>query len=458
MNKIDGAGCAKNCKYPPQMTSVLEMNNIEKPVTFPFKNSTWGFLKALLWSETPSFQIWIGNGNNGKSALLSAVAETFHYRFIRFLDPKDLLRCRFKNHFLVVDDWESTVKIPSAVILRLLELGNTVILVSSTYPILVNPTNALLEQTHVIPFVNSFTASNPNARYDPTKWPALLLDEAVELYSRALLTGEESGRHMNAEPADCYQAKKQLRLLAVHLPRFEVAPSRVEWPSTGPTEPTAVPDSTAPSPPTLTIKEESKEHIDPVKMDDCKKNKILLDKIEVNKIVDNLNTVKSFNLGIPVPAPEPVPAPAPVLPTVVQATVEEPATDDSDEAPNYADISMLLVHKDRSRPDDVLTIRVDPYSDGFYVTVDQKYIGSSCTAYFGANDLPGYLRGFFQSMQYDDDGYSHVQFAAPLFPAVVVKRRYTLEYLNYQLIPQISFLLNDWPTDEFVRGPWRSGQ
>jgi hypothetical protein len=413
-------------------TASASATSADQPFVFPFKASTWGYVKTLL-HEGPNFQIWIGNGGNGKSTLLSAVAERCPSRFIRFISPRDLLRCRFKNHILAVDEWDDDFKIPGAVIQRLMELGNLVILVTNTYPILVNPTHAVFEQTHVVPFTKHFVDRNPNAVMKPTWAPKRTLDDAQARYMR-LLDTDSAPQHV--EPAECAEAKKQLRLLAEF--------TSVDWPSTAPTPFVA---------PTLTIKEEP-QPTHPAKMDVCTKNKVTMNK--------NKNTVECFNLPRPVTA-------EPVLPTVIPAVVQkqeqeqeqeqEQATDDDAEGPvpAYADITAILIHTDPSRPDDSLTIRVDPYSDGFYVTLDQNYLGSHCTSYFGVNDLAGYLNSFFRCLDADADGYSYIQFAAPLFPAVVVKRRNAIGYLNTQLIPQIGFLLTDWPTDEVVRGPWRSG-
>jgi hypothetical protein len=187
------------------------------------------------------------------------------------------------------------------------------------------------------------------------------------------------------------------------------------------------------------------------------------------------------------PNPFNPPRPAPVntiLPSVVPATVLPPSdcwenskkveenekklqeafdypTDDDapveeEGVPNYAEITLLLIHKDSSRPDDVLTIRVDPDSDGWLVTLDQKFVGSSSTFYLELNNLPDYLRRFFRCLNADADGYSYVQFAVPLFPTVVIKRRRALLHINNHLLPQIHFLMDDWPADEVVRGPWRA--
>jgi hypothetical protein len=434
------------------MTSV-QINNA-KNFTLPLSHPTWDYLNTTLQGG-PNFQIWYGNGH-GKSTVLHAVAEKFHYSYIQLVEPRELLRCRFKNHILAVAEWDSEVKIPCAVILRLLELGNTIILVSNTLPIIVNPTATLLDKTHVIPFNRPFY----NTGIDPR--------HVEEHYTYAL---DEQGFRRSTPTPECQEAKNQLRLIAEF----------TGWPAMPPSAPTipcvpaplATPAPKAPSlpdlPPTLIMKE-----------------------IEIDKTVKKIEGSKSeekplcFNVPCAVPVNTVIPTvvPATVVPPAVPSTPAAPPseswenskkvvenekklkeandypTDDTApvEPPNYAEITCLLIHRIADRPDDVLTIRPDPESDGFLIKLDQKYLGSSMTFRLEVNALPDYLRSFFRCLDADEDGYAHVQFVVPLYPAVVVKRRRALLHLNNHVLPQIHFLLhlNDWPVDEIVRGPFSS--
>jgi hypothetical protein len=242
--------------------------------------------------------------------------------------------------------------------------------------------------------------------------------------------------------SECVEAKNQLRLLAEFTCRSSI-------PTTAPTA----------SPPSLVVEVPSVD-----------KTVKAVKKVE--------ETPNKFNL------PRPAPPVNTVLPSVVPATVVPPSdcwenskkveenekklqeaydypTDDDvpveeEGIPNYAEITLLLIHKDSTRPDDMLTIRVDPDSDGWLVTLDQKFVGSSSTFRLELNDLPDYLRRFFRCLDADVDGYSYVQFVVPLSPTVVVKRRNALLHINNHLLPQINFLVDDWPVDEFVRGPFRT--
>jgi hypothetical protein len=119
----------------------------------------------------------------------------------------------------------------------------------------------------------------------------------------------------------------------------------------------------------------------------------------------------------------------------------------ADSKERFGDIVILFQHELKPRPDDVLTISVDPDSPNFFVTLDQKFIGSKSTMSLCAEDLYNYLRMYFKATMYDAEGYSYVQFHVPMFPSVLTKISSAKQYLETNLIPQIDALLPSWPTE-----------
>jgi hypothetical protein len=121
---------------------------------------------------------------------------------------------------------------------------------------------------------------------------------------------------------------------------------------------------------------------------------------------------------------------------------------------HYSPVSIILHHKDKTRPDDTLLIEVDPDSDGFYVTLGQNYLGSEVTSHMTVDDLYDYLLMFFNASKYDEDGYRYAQFNVPLFPSNLVRIGRASVYVSHILSSQIDWLTPDWPSEDVI-GPFK---
>jgi hypothetical protein len=113
--------------------------------------------------------------------------------------------------------------------------------------------------------------------------------------------------------------------------------------------------------------------------------------------------------------------------------------------PSYAKITIVLLRKDSFKPSDVLTIEVDPYSDGFNVTFEQKALCTRTRAYYEVKNLYKYLAMYFKALTYDENIYDSVSFNVPLFPSISLHPDEATKYLNEMLISQIHSLIPIWP-------------
>jgi hypothetical protein len=343
--------------------SYSDMNTFDSTIArsylrryFPERN-----LDYILSHMTPGqLHIWVGSGNNGKSTcaniLSKAVSALNPVRAsIPLLLLQQTLQIRAPENAIIIvedgDDWDGTDhRLSAEPLLKLLEAGRTILLITQTLPILEGSATLLadlFERTHVVRFKSKFTKSVE----DPAQHkyiaesciPERLMTEYIKRKIATIPVGELSA-----------PSKKMYRQL------------------------------------------------------------VLLAEIKV-----------------PIAAP-------------VEA---------NDETVNTS-ISIILQHKDTSRPDDLLLIEVDPDSDGFYVTLNQNYIGTNCTSRMSYDALGHYLQMLFRATELDVEGYSHVQFNVPLFPATAVSIHAAFDYVAEELGEQIGFLMEDWPY-ETVKGPYK---
>lgn len=113
--------------------------------------------------------------------------------------------------------------------------------------------------------------------------------------------------------------------------------------------------------------------------------------------------------------------------------------------PSFAQITVVLTRQDITKQNDVLTIDVDPYSDGFYVTFEQKVHGIRTRTYYLADNLYKYLGMYFKALSFAEANYKSATFFVPLFPSVTQPINDAKNYLIVSLVPQIQFLMSDWP-------------
>ena len=105
----------------------------------------------------------------------------------------------------------------------------------------------------------------------------------------------------------------------------------------------------------------------------------------------------------------------------------------------------MLVHNDITKQNDLLVIDVDPFSDGFYVTSELKTLGIRTRTGYTTDTLYKYLDMYFKALSYAKENYKSVTFNVPLFPCVTRGIDTAQDYLAKNLIPQIRFLLEEWP-------------
>ena len=111
----------------------------------------------------------------------------------------------------------------------------------------------------------------------------------------------------------------------------------------------------------------------------------------------------------------------------------------------YSQITIVLTRQDATKQKDVLTIDVDPFSDGFYVTFEQKTANARTQALYMVNSLQKYLSMYFKALSHAEENYKSVTFNVPLFPCVTQTLEDAQNYLTGNLWPQIQFLIEDWP-------------
>jgi hypothetical protein len=113
--------------------------------------------------------------------------------------------------------------------------------------------------------------------------------------------------------------------------------------------------------------------------------------------------------------------------------------------PTYAKITIVLTRQDTTKQNDVLTIEVDNYSDGFYVSNLQGVHGARTRSHYMLNTLTKYLDMYFNALSYADENYKSATFNIPHFPTVTMDVHDAKKYLNNVVLAQINFLIPDWP-------------
>jgi hypothetical protein len=358
------------------------------------------------------FHIWYGNGNNGKSALAEVAYRTLSRMKSHQMSFGELLYTSInrltlddRRFLFVTDDDGDDRPIPAERLNALLDAGFLIILQANTLPIITDPTESLWARTQVIHFKAKFLA--PETLADPLQeqYPRcanlpynLMVKEFLDWIYRA----KERCTNLDAPakmPSRFSKALGQLKLLATY------------------------------------------------SQDDKTKE---MNKNAIKNVMNNENqNVKKSDIT----DTKPHDAPALVI------LEEEKPTDDSEPAVEeepckYGDITIILQHINTSRPDDMLKIAVDPDSENFIVTWDQRYVGASSTFVMSPDKLDAYLRIFFEAARRDEDGYGHAQFSVPLFPTVMVELEDAGRYAKYNLAAMIEFLSDDWPC-ECVIGPFK---
>lgn len=352
------------------------------------------------------FHIWYGTGNNGKSTLSGVAHRALAHMKSYLMSFRELLYTSMNRltlddrRVLIVTD-DADCPIPAERLNALLDAGFLIILPANTLPIISDPTERLWARTQVIHFKAQF------------RGPECLADPLLEQYPRCVnlpinLMAKEFHDWVVRAEERCAQYDRMAKMPS----RFAKALDQLKLLATY--------------------------------TQDDKMTEIDNNAIKNAKDYENQNTKKSDDTYI-----KPNDTPALVI------IEDEAPTDDSAEEDEYkyGDITIILQHATTSRPDDVLKIAVDPYSENFIVTWDQRYVGATTTHFMSPAKLDAYLQIFFTAAKKDEDGYEHVQFSVPLFPTVMVDLEDAGRYAKYNLAAMIEFLSDDWPR-ECVTGPF----
>lgn len=342
-----------------------------------------------------AFHIWYGIGSNGKTTLATIVSKMLAHMNPKTVDMHELINSpmhKFMDNKLLIVDWDWSTSIPANRVMQLLDSGHLVILMCNAVPLLKNPTDNLYARTHTIPFFSRF----------------------VHTTDDVLMRGEYVANLPPVNLMATYLARKMQKVANLVLnepPHVLDLMERVKHNAiVTPAKPTVQP--------------------------------------QTQVIVNNKR-----NAQMEQPSCNEKPH------LVIQDEGYEAEENDAaetvyvDDESGYADITIVLQHRNSARPDDTLKIEVDPYSDGFIVTFHQRYIGSRATQYMTYDSLLTYLRIFFDATCVDSDGYSHVQFNTPLFPAVILDAEDAPYYADREFVDQINFLMEDWPC-EYTVGPF----
>lgn len=366
--------------------------------------------RYTLANLTPSiFQIWIGNGSNGRTTfgrIVGLALDRFDPLIINCEQLRTMPVAGFGTHrLLMIQNWDSAVVIPAARINELLNAGFLIILETTTLPLISGHDNQLLSRTHVIRFKSTFGGREDVAkhRFLRAEVPIELIGNYVRARLEAIQDGQVIGNYRVEVPYSAQHEKLQLIMLANNV----IAPPQPQ--------------------PSHCINNAPR----------CEKEKF--------KTTDVLMT----DAYAPPPAPAPVPITTDCLPA--NTTVFDPApvsvvpTESEDP---YASINIHVKHNDNSGSQDLLKIEVDPESDGFVVSLDKRTAGTKSMFYTTSEDLFNYLRLYFTSLAQDSDTYESVQFNVPMFSSVNIDINDVLHYYTNNLYHQIQFLLYDWPSEQ----------
>jgi hypothetical protein len=340
------------------------------------------------------FHIWVGDGSNGKTTFAQIVKNALSTMNPACCSTQEILHRPIEgfgeHRLLITHDWDDTCVIPAQRVQALLDKGFTVIIETNTLPIIRDPTCNLLSATHVIPFKSKFVRHN------------LYANPAENIFF--------------AETS-CFPSNTIMLYLRDKI-------------------------------------DNAKNNVQAVRKPKCVSRQmeqlVMLAEHSVDILV-GINDEKMKNNSAAA-----APKPAVTEPKLVieedQEQAEELEEEEYEER-HYSPVSIILQHKDKSRPDDTLLIEVDPDSDGFYVTFSQNYLGSEVTSRMTVDDLYDYLLMFFNASKYDEDGYRYAQFNVPLFPSTLVRIGRASVYVSHILSSQIDWLTPDWPSEDVI-GPF----
>jgi hypothetical protein len=110
---------------------------------------------------------------------------------------------------------------------------------------------------------------------------------------------------------------------------------------------------------------------------------------------------------------------------------------------------MIYLQKDYTK-DDVLVIRPDEDSNGYYATFTQGEVGNVTERYIQNRDLMSYVDMFFQSVVNDEARCDKIQIDCPSFPTAIVDPDDIYDYLD-TFEDQVDSLQDVWPTESTVK-------
>jgi len=344
--------------------------------------------------------IYVGNGSNGKTSFINILSLALAHMHPRVISQNEFNNSPIKNFknnsLLIVNEWNSAIKLPINRTLEFLRSGHLVIIETNTLPVFNCAANELLNTSHVIKFKSYFRDGPANELdYIYTKTcesPTIFADHLTTLI-------------MNSSPNQ--KAPKTVREMKEKLKQLATSSSAV-YNNTVAAPANAAPANAAPA----------------------------------NAAPANAAPANA--------------APANACPhesTIVNNNVPENtvifADDSMTSTPVYMQISIVLIPNDTTWKDDILTINVDPDSDSdkFILTFDQRSMRSYTSIRLTEEDIYEYLLRFFSAATYDISPYKYVQFCVPLFPTVSVHLEQAQTYVKNELMCMIDWLIPDWPEE-----------
>jgi hypothetical protein len=341
------------------------------------------------------FMIWTGNGNNGKTTFSKIIENacfngTTAHTYWIPL-PEDLDQWR-ETHIrcVIIEEADDYEPIDSSAIEACLDNNICVIMISQRVPKLMDPKESLLARTTVIPFVSKFSDTEIN--------PDLYVFQKDPYLPHAILR-----QHVN-------RRAEELKDFPPHMPLAilnEMNGLRQKAVFTA----TPAPANTCAF---------------NVPMDATSDSTKMAIAAEKDKTEKNAN----------------------------DKMMEEEEMKCCAANGDLTHLPITLRFKTDDEEDDVMTIEVDPDSDGFFVTFEQNSMNSYITSSIAdVKSLKKYLEVFLTSISWDSAGYDDVQFDVPMFATVLLPVKSTkgngymgaTHYARMNLFRQIEILCEDWP-------------
>lgn len=362
-------------------------------------------MRYLLTNLKPgNFHIWVGSGSNGKTTFAKVVAQMMNGRYV---NHDSLLKTpinNFRRSQVLIVDGDDCPTLPASRLNDLLDAGFLILMTGNTLPILHDPNANFWARTHAIRFRSTFTATLPdpaNHKYGKDHLPPVNL--MTNYLREEMMRIQNTATSTNYVPSRCVKELEQVKQLA----SYNISDSNKE-------------------------KEKDKNNLNYENRNVCEQAPI-----------QSTPTQSS-------------PGPSLVIKECEDECDEKYDDTQSDTQDAYASITIILQHAIEGRKDDLLTIDVDPDSDGFIVTLEQQFMGAQSVQYMMPDRLVDYLWMFFHAAGEDAEGYARAQFNVPLFPSVLIRSMDIYSYLEHNLIPQMEFLYEDWPSEDTV-GPFATG-